>query len=158
MTENTVYVKRYARNREELRKVQEHEVWRYAGCRGGTDEQEDGLKDLLKDLIRENTESGIPVQRPLFLHNEDDPRCYTEQFEYLLGEDVLVAPVWQAEQTERSVYLPEGEWIHLWTGNSYGQGDHTVPAPLGNTPVFYRKGSRWEKLMADIRTRFAQQH
>ena len=53
MTENTVYVKRYARNREELRKVQEHEVWRYAGCRGGTDEQEDGLKDLLKDLIRE---------------------------------------------------------------------------------------------------------
>ena len=116
------------------------------------------LAPMLKELVKENHESGIPVQRPLFLHHEDDPRCYTEQFEYLLGEDVLVAPVWQAEQTERSVYLPEGEWIHLWTGNSYGQGDHTVPAPLGDTPVFYRKGSRWASLMEGIRARFTQQH
>lgn len=115
------------------------------------------LSPLLKALIKENAESGIPVQRPLFLHHEDDRRCYTEQFEYLLGEDVLVAPVWQPEQTERSVYLPEGEWVHLWTGESYGRGDHTVPAPLGDTPVFYRKDSRWANLMKDIRFHFAQQ-
>ena len=116
------------------------------------------LAPMLKELVRENHESGIPVQRPLFLYHEDDPRCYTEQFEYLLGEDVLVAPVWQEAQTERSVYLPEGEWIHLWSGNVYGQGDHTVPAALGDTPVFYRKGSLWANLMEDIGTRFAQQH
>ena len=116
------------------------------------------LAPMLKELVHENAESGIPVQRPLFLHHEDDPRCYTEQFEYLLGADVLVAPVWQSEQTERSVYLPEGEWIHLWTGKSYGQGDHAVPAPLGDTPVFYRKDSRWASLMENIRSRFAQQH
>ena len=116
------------------------------------------LAPMLKELVKENHESGIPVQRPLFLHHEDDPRCYTEQFEYLLGEDVLVAPVWQEAQTERSVYLPEGEWVHLWTGNAYGKGAHTVPAPLGDTPVFYRKDSRWASLMEDIRARFAQQH
>ena len=95
------------------------------------------------------------MQRPLFLHHEDDPRCYTEQFEYLLGEDVLVAPVWKADQTVWPVYLPDGEWIHLWTGKSYGQGEHTVPAPLGNTPVFYRKDSRWANLMAEIARKFA---
>ena len=116
------------------------------------------LAPMLKELVKENHECGIPVQRPLFLHHEDDPRCYTEQFEYLLGEDVLVAPVWQEAQTERSVYLPEGEWVHLWTGKTYEQGDHTVPAPLGDTPVFYRKGSRWANLMEDIRARFAQQY
>ena len=116
------------------------------------------LAPMLKELVRENHESGIPVQRPLFLHHEDDPRCFTEQFEYLLGEDVLVAPVWQEAQTERSVYLPEGEWVHLWSGNFFGQGDHTVPAPLGDTPVFYQKDSRWAGLMEDIRARFAQQH
>ena len=116
------------------------------------------LAPMLKELVKENHECGIPVQRPLFLHHEDDPRCYTEQFEYLLGEDVLVAPVWQEAQTERSVYLPEGEWIHLWSGNFFAQGDHTVPALLGDTPVFYRKGSRWASLMEDIRARFAQQH
>ena len=112
------------------------------------------LAPMLKDLVRENAETGIPVQRPLFLHDEDDPRCLTEQFEYLLGPDVLVAPVWQAEQTERDVYLPEGSWVHLWTGKEYGRGDHTVPAPLGNTPVFYRADSRWRSLMEKIRAGF----
>ena len=116
------------------------------------------LAPLLRALVKENADQGIPVQRPLFLHHEDDSRCYSEQFEYLLGEDVLVAPVWQANQSVRTVYLPKGEWIHLWTGKAWPQGDHTIPAPLGDTPVFYRKDSRWAELMEDIRARFAQQH
>ena len=116
------------------------------------------LAPLLRALVKENADQGIPVQRPLFLHHEDDPRCYSEQFEYLLGEDVLVAPVWQANQSVCTVYLPRGEWIHLWTGKAWAQGDHTVPAPLGDTPVFYRSDSRWAELMEDIRARFAQQH
>ena len=112
------------------------------------------LSPMLKELVRENAETGLPVQRPLFLHHEDDPRCLTEQFEYLLGPDVLVAPVWQAGQTEREVYLPEGSWVHLWTGKEYGKGDHKVPAPLGNTPVFYKSDSRWRGLMEEIRAGF----
>jgi alpha-glucosidase len=92
--------------------------------------------------------------RPLFLHNEADPRCLTEQFEYLLGPDVLVAPVWQAGQSEREVYLPEGSWVHLWTGKTYGKGEHTVPAPLGDTPVFYRADSCRAELMEGLRARF----
>ena len=114
------------------------------------------LKPLMKELVKENAEKGLPVQRPLFLHHEDDPRCLTEQFEYLLGSDVLVAPVWQAGKTEWQVYLPEGNWIHLWTGETYGKGDHTVPAPLGNTPVFYQNDSRWAGLMEEIRSCFAE--
>ncbi len=109
------------------------------------------LAPMLKDLVAENAKSGLPVQRPLFLHNEDDPRCYGEQFEYLLGSDVLVAPVWQAGKTEWQVYLPEGEWIHLWSGAEYRQGDHLVSASLGHIPVFYKKASRWAGLMESIR-------
>ncbi|MCR5088608.1 MAG: alpha-glucosidase [Oscillospiraceae bacterium] len=116
------------------------------------------LSPLLKELVKENAETGIPVQRPLFLHHEDDPRCFTEQFEYLLGPDVLVAPVWREGQSDREVYLPEGDWVHLWTGNSYGKGSHTVPAPLGDTPVFYQKNSRWVPLMNELRDRFALKH
>ena len=113
------------------------------------------LSPLLKELVHENAKSGIPVQRPLFLHHEDDQRCYTEQFEYLLGPDVLVAPVWQEGKTEWEVYLPEGDWVHLWTGSHYGKGEHRIPAPLGNTPVFYRSGSKWAHLMEEIQDRFA---
>ena len=113
------------------------------------------LSPMMKELVRENAESGIPVQRPLFLHHEDDPLCYTEQFEYLLGPDVLVAPVWKEGKQEWTVYLPDGDWIHLWSGESCGQGEHIVPAPLGNTPVFYLRNSRWAPLMEEIRRRYS---
>ena len=108
------------------------------------------LKPYTKNLVAENAAKGTPVQRALFLHNEDDERCYTEQHEYLFGPDVLVAPVFLADQTEWEVYLPEGEWIHLWTGAEYGKGTHKVAAELGNIPVFYKKNSEYADLFAEI--------
>lgn len=114
------------------------------------------LKPCIKSLVTENAEKGIPVQRPLFLHNEDDEACYTEQFEYLLGADILVAPVWQAGQTQREVYLPKGEWIHLWSGEACEGGTVTVAAPMGDTPVFYKKDSQWASLMESIRAKHAR--
>ncbi len=98
------------------------------------------LKPYTKSLVAENAAKGTPVQRALFLYNEDDERCYTEQHEYLFGPDMLVAPVFLAEQTGWEVYIPKGEWIHLWTGAEYGKGIHKVAAELGNIPVFYKKG------------------
>lgn len=105
----------------------------------------------IKMLVAENAKTGIPVQRPLFLHNEEDEVCYDIQYEYMLGRDVLAAPVYLAEQIQWEVYLPKGEWIHLWTGDEYGKGSHTVPAPLGDTPVFYRKDSEYAPLFEEIR-------
>ena len=108
------------------------------------------LAPLLKELVAENAAKGIPVQRPLFLHNEGDETCYSIQFEYLLGPDVLVAPVWQEGKAEWEVYLPEGNWIHMWGGREYGKGKCTVPAPLGEPPVFYKRGSKWAPLLKEL--------
>lgn len=108
------------------------------------------LKPYIKALVHENCETGVPVQRPMFLHCEDDPRCYDLQYQYMLGPDVVAAPVYLEGQTQWPVYLPAGEWVHIWTGKSYGQGDCTVPAALGDPPVFYRKGSAYEELFAEI--------
>ena len=113
------------------------------------------LTPMLKALVAENAATGLPVQRPLFLYHENDPRCLNEQFEYMLGSDVLVAPVWQADTAIREVYLPEGNWIHLWSGRAYGKGDITVDAPLGYPPVFYLADSPWAELMEQLRSRFA---
>lgn len=109
------------------------------------------MAPYLKMLVAENAKTGIPVQRPLFLHNEEDEACYDIQYEYMLGRDVLVAPVYLAERIQWEVYLPKGEWIHLWTGDEYGKGSHTVCASLGDTPVFYRKGSEHAPLFEGIR-------
>ena len=113
------------------------------------------MAPYIKDAVRENHEKGMPVQRPMFLHY-DEPRCYTEQFQYLLGRDVLVAPVYTAGQTEREVYLPDDEWIHIWTGRCYGQGVNVVEAELGDTPVFYRKSSKYRELFESIGTKYGK--
>ncbi|KQM32294.1 alpha-glucosidase [Rhizobium sp. Leaf68] len=110
------------------------------------------LAPYLKSLSRQAAETGLPVQRPLFLHHEDDRRTYDIQDAYLYGEDLLVAPVWQAGQSERTVYLPrDAEWVHVWTGSAHDGGQEvTVEAPLGQPPVFYHRNSKNAELLADI--------
>ncbi|MEE1658058.1 alpha-glucosidase [Microvirga sp. CF3062] len=112
------------------------------------------LVPYLKSLVREASTQGLPVQRPLFLHFEDDARTYAIQDAYLYGADLLVAPVSQAGKTEWSTYLPAGaEWVHIWTAETFAGGsDVTVPAPFGQPPVFYRAGSRFAELFASLRT------
>lgn len=101
------------------------------------------LAPYLKALVAEASATGLPVQRPLFLHFEDDPAGYAVQDAYLYGPDLLVAPVWQAGETHRSLHLPQGaEWVHVWSGARHAGGqDISVPAPLGEPAVFYRAGS-----------------
>lgn len=52
------------------------------------------LKDYLKGLVAEEISDGTPVMRPLFYHY-DEAEAYTEKTEYLLGRDLLVAPVYE---------------------------------------------------------------
>ena len=113
------------------------------------------LAPYLREAVRENAEEGVPVQRPLLLHYEDDPNTACEQHEYLLGRDLLVAPVWEEGARTRTLYLPRDEWIHLWSGKAYDGGETTVEAPLGFPPVFYRKNSSRAALFAGLKDAFA---
>ena len=60
---------------------------------------------------------------------------------YLFGPSLLVAPVMEAGQRQRSVYLPAGaQWTHVWSGETYEGGQTvTVAAPLEEIPVFTRE-------------------
>ncbi|MBE5916221.1 MAG: alpha-glucosidase [Pseudobutyrivibrio ruminis] len=114
------------------------------------------ITPLLKELVEENSLKGTPVQRPLFMHYAKDERCFTEQFEYLLGEDVLVAPVYEEGKVERKVFLPEDGFVHLWTGKEFSKGECVVEAQLGDTPVFYKKGSKYSELFENIRKQYGR--
>lgn len=101
------------------------------------------LAPYIKAAVKENTERGIPVQRPLFMHYEADEKAYGIQYEYLFGRDLLVAPVYEEGKTTWTAYLPEDQWVHLWSGKEYKGGEVEVEAPLGFPPVFYRKNSSY---------------
>ena len=96
------------------------------------------LKPYLMEADRYNHETGVGVVRPLFFYY-DEKRAYDETHEYLLGRDLLVAPVIEQGAKTREVYLPDDCWIHAETGREYRGGVYTVEAPLGSIPVFLRK-------------------
>ena len=92
------------------------------------------------------------MQRPLFLHYEDDPETLDIEYQYLFGDDILVAPVLEEGLTSWEVYLPRDTWVHFFDGTEYsGPGRETVDAPIGKPPVFYRKESQWASLFESIR-------
>ena len=105
------------------------------------------LKDYLKECVAEAQKRGIPVMRPLFYHY-DEAELRTEKTEYLLGRDILVAPVLKEGAQSRSCILPKDRWVHLFTGKEYGGGTVEIQAPLGQPPVFIRRaGTGFEELM-----------
>lgn len=105
------------------------------------------LGEYISACVYGTTVQAIPVMRPLFYHY-DEEKAYVEKSEYLLGRDILVAPVLKEKATSRKVYLPEDSWVHLFTEKEYGGGTFDIDAPIGQPPVFIRKGSTWfDKLM-----------
>ncbi len=109
------------------------------------------LLPYLRACVRENAEKGAPVMRPLFWLAPGEERAWRrDNYSYLLGSELLVAPVVTPQTEERGVWLPEGNWVLLWSGEPYRGGEHSVPAPFGKPPVFYREGTPWEALFLEI--------
>ena len=102
------------------------------------------LKPYIKSLVEETVTNGTPVMRPLFYHYDEKP-AYVETSEYLLGEDLLVAPVLEEKAVTRKVYLPEDKWINVYTNEEYEGGTYEVDAPIGKPPVFVRSESTFKQ-------------
>ncbi len=97
----------------------------------------------LYTLFREHERTGEPVMRPLWYEFPADKRTYLITDEYLVGRDVLAAPVVKEGVRLRPVYLPAGtEWVNWWTGERLEGGkEHVVAAPLDRLPLFVRAGA-----------------
>lgn len=73
------------------------------------------LMPYLYRMAVEAHEKGIPVMRPMFLEFPGDRTCEMLDKQYMLGDSVLVAPIFK-ESGEVEYYLPEGTWVHLLDG------------------------------------------
>ncbi|MCF6332035.1 MAG: glycoside hydrolase family 31 protein [Draconibacterium sp.] len=84
---------------------------------------------------------GIPPFRALVMDYPDDPAVRNLSNQFLLGENMLVAPV-VAGESSRKIYLPEGEWYEFWTSKKYaGKTEYTIDVPLEQIPVFIKAGT-----------------
>lgn len=103
------------------------------------------LAPYRKTLMEEAAGSGLPLVRPLWLQYPDDPASQESQpRSFMLGDQLLVAPVLEAGVGRLQVVLPAGSWVHLWPRTTYRAVPGTrieVAAPIGQPAVFYPKGS-----------------
>lgn len=104
------------------------------------------LKPTLAALMREAHETGHPIMRPLVYHFSDDARARSESFDFMLGPDLLIAPIMAPGVRQRPVYLPKGKhstgWVNFHTGEAFDGGAEVVaPAPIEHLPVFVRAGA-----------------
>lgn len=89
-----------------------------------------------QDCVRESK----PFLRPLVYEWPEDSVAVNCQDEYLLGNDLLVAPLLEENAVSREVYLPEGMWFDFFDGTGYVGGQTITAGKDGKLPVFIRNG------------------
>ncbi|USB34301.1 TIM-barrel domain-containing protein [Paenibacillus sp. YPG26] len=100
------------------------------------------LLPYLYSLFHEAAQTGLPVMRPLVLEYPQDERTFNLSDQFLLGNQMLVAPIYRPGAEHRSVYLPEGVWYDYWTGSRYEGGrPYLARAGLDRIPLFVKSGA-----------------
>ena len=92
-------------------------------------------------LAFENSQTGMPLMRPLFFTNEDDTSLIDYKDAYLWGNDFLIAPVTEADIDEVTVKLPGGVWFDYWSDQQYSGDQAEVEVDLETIPVLVRAGA-----------------
>lgn len=128
------------------RDAYDHEPWRFGAY------YEDIIRKYLKlryrflpflyTALEEAHRTGVPIFRPLLLNYQSDANTLDIDDEFMVGSDLLVAPILKAGSVGRLVYLPEGSWFDYWTGAQLvgGRMIH-AEAPLETVPLYVRGGA-----------------
>ncbi len=104
------------------------------------------LMPYLWSLFERASSHHEPIIRPTFYDFPQDAQCLEECDDFMVGRDLLAAPVVEEGATTRRLYLPllpdGGQWFDFETGAAFASGQwHTVEAPLGKLPLFARAGA-----------------
>jgi alpha-glucosidase (family GH31 glycosyl hydrolase) len=100
------------------------------------------LVPYLAEQAARTVETARPLMRPLYFEHPHDPAVWQSSPQWMLGDDLLVAPVLEPGVTSWPVYLPAGRWVNVWTGEAVEGGSTIeVDAPLDSIPVFARAGA-----------------
>ena len=100
----------------------------------------------LYTMARNAYDTGIGIVRPLYYEYPELEEAYANEGEYFFGDDILVAPVTtpssDGKATDKKVWLPEGEWWSVSTGEMLKGGkEHDMRFGLEQIPYFYRQGA-----------------
>lgn len=96
----------------------------------------------LYDLVRKMNTKGEPIVRPLFYNYPEDKIALDINDEYMVGENVLMAPIVNKDETKRIVYLPKGKWIDYFSGRTLrGNRHYMIDYKLDETGIYIKENS-----------------
>ena len=75
----------------------------------------------------------------MFFHYPEDEICYNLDSQYFFGDDIIFAPIVNKGQTEKEVYIPDGEWVLTKDGKTYRKGTYTIKAEINEFIAFVKK-------------------
>ena len=121
------------------------EPWHYPAIAGTVKKWWRLRYKLIPYILRESEKAvngGSTIVQALIFHHPDDRLCWHIDDEYYFGDDMLVAPVMNSDNV-RDVYLPEGNWRNLFTGERIegNQWLKDLYTPLELMPVYVREGA-----------------
>jgi alpha-D-xyloside xylohydrolase len=96
------------------------------------------LRPYLQTVVAQASITGLPVQRPMVLACPQDRVAWGFEDQFFFGDDILVAPCLNP-QGRVSVYLPQGRWVWLDSGEAIVGGQvHDLVLPLARIAAFRR--------------------
>lgn len=100
------------------------------------------LIPYLYTAFAQNVFYGTPIIRPVFMAEPHNPNIRDIDDSFMVGDNMLVAPILKPDALRRTVYLPEGDWYDWHTNKRYHGGNVvSVDAPLERIPIFIKSGT-----------------
>lgn len=101
------------------------------------------LLPYIYDMMWQCNKTGAPLLRPLLFNYQNDKETYELNYEFMCGDNILVAPVVEQGAKIKTVYLPKGDsWVDYWTGEEHDGGQYIIKAaPIDTCPIFIKGGS-----------------
>lgn len=104
------------------------------------------LVPYLADAARTSIATSSPLMRPLYFDSPGDPQVWKHPLQWMLGADILVAPVLEPGVSDWEVYLPQGEWVGAFSGEAVTGGRViSRQVPIDELPVYVKAGA-WPTL------------
>lgn len=100
------------------------------------------LLPYIYDLYYISHKEGLPIFRPMIMEYEKDMNLLNIREQFMLGENMLVAPVLYEGERSKAVYLPKGSWFNYFTMEKLQGGKwYKLPCELDEILVFVKEGS-----------------
>ncbi|MCX0380273.1 glycoside hydrolase family 31 protein [Clostridium perfringens] len=100
------------------------------------------LLPYIYDLYYISHKEGLPIFRPMIMEYEKDMNLLNMREQFMLGENMLVAPVLYEGERSKTVYLPKGSWFNYFTREKLQGGKwYKLPCELDEILVFVKEGS-----------------